>query len=279
MLAKLNELSPAKINLFLKIINKREDGYHNIRSGVTLINLFDEVSAEKYSKFEVRYIGEFAPLNNKFDDCIITKFFSDLKLNKPNYRFTIKKNIPIQSGLGSASSNLAAVIRILKKIGYHNSTVRKYEKIGADVPFFVKNSDCLIRGIGDILINQNFPKYYFLLVKPKTNCSTLNMYKSLKVENIKFNIEYDINKITENDYGNDFETYIEENCKEIASILDYLRNLPKVIFASLTGSGSCIFAAFESKKNAEKSLYMFKEKFPNLWFKVVENNFIKNIRI
>ena len=51
-LAKFNELSPAKLNLFLKIINKREDGYHNIRSGVTLINLFDEVLAEESSEFE-----------------------------------------------------------------------------------------------------------------------------------------------------------------------------------------------------------------------------------
>jgi len=274
MPAKLNELSPAKINLFLKVINKRKDGYHNIRSGVTLINLFDEVSAEKYSKFEVRYIGKFAPLNNKFEDCIITRFFSNLKLNKPNYRFTIKKNIPIESGLGSASSNLAAVIRILKKLGYNDNKVQEYAKIGADVPFFVKNSDCLMRGIGDILTNQNFPKYYFLLVKPKTNCSTLNMYKYFKIENIKFNIEYDINEITENDYGNDFESCIDENYKEIAYIINFLRNLPKVIFARLTGSGSCIFAAFESKNNAEKSLNIFKEKFPNLWFKVVENNFL-----
>tara|TARA_Y100001970_G_scaffold287716_1_gene413050 strand:- start:1041 stop:1862 length:822 start_codon:yes stop_codon:yes gene_type:complete len=273
MLARLNELSPAKINLFLKIINKRKDGYHNIRSGVTLINLFDEVTAEKNSKFEVRYSGEFAPLNNKFQDCIVTKFFSDFKLDKPNYRFTIKKNIPIQSGLGSASSNLAAVIRILNKLGNHDKNFQEYVKIGADVPFFLKNSDCLMRGIGNILTNHIFPKYYFLLVKPKTNCSTSNMYKYFKIKDINFNIEDDINEITENDYGNDFESHIEKNYKEIALILNYLRNLPNVIFSRLTGSGSCIFAAFESKKNAEKSSHIFKEKFPNLWFRIVENNF------
>ena len=56
MLAELSELSPAKLNLFLKIINKREDGFHNIRSGITLINLYDEVFAEQSSKFEVKYV-------------------------------------------------------------------------------------------------------------------------------------------------------------------------------------------------------------------------------
>ena len=71
----------------------------------------------------------------------------------------------------------------------------------------------------------------------------------------------------------DKKTEIQKN------LLNFLEDLPKVVFTRVTGSGSCIFAAFESKKNAEKSLYMFEEKFPNLWCRVVENNFIKNIRI
>ncbi len=112
MLAEYKEISPAKINLFLKIISKRDDGYHNLRSGVTLINLYDEVAAEKSSDFEVKYIGQFAPPNNTFKDCIIEKIFSTFNLKKPQYCFTIKKNIPVQSGLGSASSNAAAVLRI-----------------------------------------------------------------------------------------------------------------------------------------------------------------------
>ena len=112
MPAEFNEISPAKINLFLKIISKRDDGYHNIRSGVTLINLYDEVSAQKSSKFKVKYTGEFAPPNNIFKDCIVEKIFSKFNLVKPQYCFTIKKNIPVQSGLGSASSNAAAVLRL-----------------------------------------------------------------------------------------------------------------------------------------------------------------------
>ena len=64
MQASFKELSPAKLNLFLKIVGKREDGFHNIRSGVTLINLFDEVIATKNSRFTLKYIGRFAPENN-----------------------------------------------------------------------------------------------------------------------------------------------------------------------------------------------------------------------
>ena len=80
MLAELSELSPAKLNLFLKIINKRDDGLHNIRSGITVIDLYDEVFAEQSSKFRVKYVGQFAPPNNVFKDYIIEKIFSKFNL-------------------------------------------------------------------------------------------------------------------------------------------------------------------------------------------------------
>ena len=61
MLDKIIEKSPAKINLFLKNINKREDGFHNIRTGITFIDLYDEVIVKPHNKFEVEYVGPFAP--------------------------------------------------------------------------------------------------------------------------------------------------------------------------------------------------------------------------
>lgn len=274
MQAELNELSPAKLNLFLKIISRREDGYHNLRSGITLINLYDEVSAEKSSKFNIKYIGSFAPKNSKYTDCIIEKIFSKFNLIKPNYCFTIKKNIPVQSGLGSASSNAAAVIRILKKIDYKEIKKINFSKIGADLPFFLQNQDSLVRGIGDITIKQQFPKYYFLLIKPFENCSTAEMYKNINIDNIRFDLNNDADEITEYDNGNDFESIVENKYIEISSLLKFMRSFPDVIFARLTGSGSCIYSAFETKNSAERALSIFKDKFPENWSSVVENNYI-----
>ena len=65
---KIVEKSPAKINLFLKIINRRDDGFHNIRSGITFIDLFDEITVQPHSKFKVIYTGNFAPKNNLFEE-------------------------------------------------------------------------------------------------------------------------------------------------------------------------------------------------------------------
>ena len=274
MPAEFNEISPAKINLFLKIIGKRDDGYHNLRSGVTLINLYDEVSAQKSSEFKVKYTGEFAPPDNIFKDCIVEKIFSKFKIVKPQYSFTIKKNIPVQSGLGSASSNAAAVLRILKKLDYKEVKTINFSAIGADVPLFVENQDSLIRGIGDITIKQSFPKYYFLLIKPIQNCSTEEMYNEVDVKDINFDLNFDTDEISEFDMGNDFEIIADRKYPEIATLLKFMRGFSDVIFSRLTGSGSCIYSAFEKKDSAEKALNLFKERFPDHWAVVVENNFL-----
>jgi len=270
--ADFNELSPAKINLFLKIIAKREDGYHNIRTGVTLINLFDEISAVKSSDFKVKYIGEFAPPNNVYADCIVEKIFSKFNLVKPNYCFTIKKNIPVQSGLGSASSNAAAIIRILKKLEYKEMQTINFSEIGADVPLFINNQDSLVRGIGDIIIKQQFPKYYFLLIKPHQNCSTKQMYQNININKLDFDSNFDTSEICEYDNGNDFESIIRNNYSEIDNLLKFMRSLPNIIFSRLTGSGSSIFSAFDSRKNAEQGLVIFKKRFPENWVSIFENN-------
>jgi len=272
MSVRFNEKSPAKLNLFLKIIDKRKDGYHNLRSGITLINLYDEVLAEESSAFKVKYIGKFAPKNEIFKNCIVEKIFSKFDLKKPNYCFTIKKNIPIQSGLGSASSNAAAVIRILKKLNYKKLNTINFSEIGADVPFFVQNEDSLVRGIGDIIIKQIFPKYFFLLIKPMQNCSTIEMYNLINAKDLNFENTYDIEEITEYDSGNDFESIANYKYTEISSLLKYMKSFPDLIFSRLTGSGSCIYSAFATKDSAEKALLIFKHRFPKHWSMVVENN-------
>tara|TARA_Y100001970_G_C14245953_1_gene868221 strand:- start:98 stop:922 length:825 start_codon:yes stop_codon:yes gene_type:complete len=273
MQVDIKELSPAKLNIFLRILNKRSDGYHNIRSGLTLINLFDEVIARQNFKFEIKYVGNFAPVNGQYNDCIIKKFFKVLDIPKPKLSFTIKKNIPVQSGLGSASSNVAAIVRILKKLNYQDLNNKNFKKIGADIPFFLQNRDSLVRGIGEITINQTFPKYYFILAKPNEDCSTFDMYNSIDSNKLNYDLTSDTNQIEENDYGNDFEEIIKAKYYETKDLLKFMENLPNLIFTRLTGSGSCIFAAFNTKKNAEVAYQIFKKNYPDLWCMQVENNY------
>tara|TARA_Y100001970_G_C14157557_1_gene816479 strand:- start:638 stop:1474 length:837 start_codon:yes stop_codon:yes gene_type:complete len=270
------ELAPAKINLFLKILNKRNDSYHNIRSGITLINLVDEIFIEKSSFFNINYIGKFAPKNNKYTDCIINKLFNTFKISKPKYNFTIKKNIPTGSGLGSASTNAAAVFRILNKINLYK--LNKFEDakiLGSDIPLFLNDNDCLIRGVGEKITNKTFPKYYFLLVKPKLKLQTKKMYSLININKLNYKIELDNEEINEFDKGNDFEEIAKTQNKDIISIFKFLKNLNNLVFYSLTGSGSCCYAAFKKKQHAIDAQIKFKTKFPYLWSSMAENNINK----
>ena len=270
------ELAPAKINLFLKILNKRNDSYHNIRSGITLINLVDEIFIEKSSFFNINYIGKFAPKNNKYTDCIINKLFNTFKISKPKYNFTIKKNIPTGSGLGSASTNAAAVFRILNKINLYK--LNKFEDakiLGSDIPLFLNDNDCLIRGVGEKITNKTCPKYSFLLVKPKLKLQTKKMYSLININKLNYKIELDNEEINEFDKGNDFEEIAKTQNKDIISIFKFLKNLNNLVFYSLTGSGSCCYAAFKKKQHAIDAQIKFKTKFPYLWSSMAENNINK----
>ena len=272
---KFIELAPAKINLFLKIINKRTDSYHNIRSGITFINLFDQITVEKSSFFKINYIGKFAPENNFYSDCILERLFEIFGINKPRLNFIVEKNIPVQSGLGSASSNAAAMFRILEKMNiYKINDIRDTRILGSDIPLFLNQNDCLIRGIGEKITNKMYPKYYFLLVKPSSNCSTKEMYNLIKANDLDYNIENDYEEINEFDIGNDFEKIITRTNEEITQILNFFKDLEYVIFSRMTGTGSCCYAAFDKKKDAENAQKIFVKKYPLLWTLITENNII-----
>ncbi len=274
MLDKIVEKSHAKINLFLKIINRRSDGYHNIRTGITLIDLYDEISVKPNGKFEVYYQGRFCPPNNIFDDCIIKKLFKFLKKEPPNLLFSISKNFPYQAGLGSASSNVATIIRILENLELiEKKNIYDYINLGSDIPFFLNQQDALVRGIGNQISNINFPKYYFLIIQPHFKCSTKQMYESIKISESHYNPELDIDEINDSDTGNDFEKILHKNQPELLNLFNFLNNLNGTIFTRLTGSGSCIFSVFEKKQDAEIAKNKFKSNFSNLWSCVAQNNF------
>ena len=273
MLDKITEKSPAKINLFLKIINKRKDGYHNIRTGITFLDLYDDISIEPYQKFEVIYSGKFSPKNNIFNDCIVTRLFSFLKIDPPKILVSINKNFPYQAGLGSASSNVATVIKILENLEIiKRKNIFDYVNLGSDIPFFLNQKDSLVRGKGDLVTNIIFPKYYFLLIRPSFICPTKKMYNLFTSSDFDYNAEFDLEEINDQDNGNDFEKIIKKTQPEFMTIIDYLDNLEGVIFNRLTGSGSCIFSVFEKKEDAENAKNNFSKDFPTLWNIITENN-------
>lgn len=273
---KLSILAPAKLNIFLKVFEKRIDGYHNLRTGVNFINLFDNLEINKSNKFSVTYKGRFKPKDGKYKDCIIYKTLEFLNLNeKIKLDISITKNIPVQGGLGSASTNAAAFIMALEKLNLiKKNNPKKYVALGSDIPCFLFKKNCLVAGRGEKLYHKLFPKYFFLLIKPKFNNSTKEMYLKLGRKDL-INDEknfIDESEINDEDQGNDFEKIIFKENKEFKEIFEFLENLSNSIFSRITGTGSCCFVAFDQKKYALDAKQKFDFAYPNLWSTLVENN-------
>jgi len=279
---KIKIFTPAKLNMFLKVLGRRFDGYHIIRSGITFIDLFDEleIKKSKSNKTCVRYIGPFKPKKDIYNDCIILKTLKFLNLDiKVNLEVKITKNIPVQAGLGAASSNAAALIQALETMQIvKKKDPKEYVPLGSDIPCFLFQQNCFVTGIGEILHPQQFPKYYFLLVKPKSNNSTEDMYKKLKYEIGSYNKNSFTEEIQINDEdtGNDFEKIVFKENTEIKEIIEFLDKLEHALFSRMTGSGSCCYSVFEKKEHALKANEFFKSNFSDLWSYVCENNTINN---
>ena len=274
--------APAKLNLFLRIIGQKKNGYHIVRTGITFLDLYDVINISVNDISNLSYSGPFRPSSSIYENDIIIKVLNNISIKKKlKINIKIKKNIPWQAGLGSASTDAASLLKGLQTLGLiKNVDSQLLNKIGTDVPVCYYCQNCLVTGIGDrISTDVQFSKYYFLLVKPSVHLSTSLMYqkvkKYLKFEKKNTKELYSI-LINEDDKGNDFEKIIKKEYKEISELLIFLSHLDGVIFSRMTGSGSCCYAAFEKKEIAKKALEITSKKYNNYWIYLAENRIINN---
>ena len=260
-------LSNAKINFGLKVLNKRPDNYHNIKSYFIEISLNDELSFTKSDRFHLSIEG----LDLSGDNNLIEKAYNLLKKNYDNintdYSIHLTKRIPLGGGLGGGSSNAGITLLALNKLWKLNKTKKQLEdlavELGADVPFFINGGVQLIEGTGDILTKVNNSKiynYYFLLVIPEIHISTPWAYeklnKSLEVNKSDIKFPTLSSPMKWELFDNDFERVIRKTHPEIGNIKRKLLNAG-ALFASLSGSGSTVFGIFNSIQKAKLTLREF----------------------
>lgn len=269
MKKKIKLKAYAKLNLFLKVINKRKDGYHNIISNLIFLNLHDEIEVSFNKKNFIEYNGKFKPNSKFFDNDIIIKTLKFLNIKQP-LKIKIKKNIPTKAGLGSASANAAGLIKALE---YLNLTKIKdyayYAKLGSDIPACLLSKNCLVRGRGEKIHQiDNFKKYLYILIKPDVNISTIDMYGKVSKKKLKkIDKKYDKKNIINHtfNFGNDFENIAIKKNKKIKQLLQFLSSLEDAKHSGMSGSGSCCYSIFESKKNFYNAYKKITKKFPKYW--------------
>ena len=147
----------SKINLGLKVLNLRDDNYHNISSVFIEVDLYDTLTFIPSSSFSLNCSNNIIPINR---ENTITKAYKLLnkKFNfKDHYKILLEKNIPIGGGMGGGSSNAAFTLKALNKLNNLKLTNKQlYEtglKIGSDVPFFIEGGIKLVSGRGEIINN------------------------------------------------------------------------------------------------------------------------------
>ena len=241
----------AKINLNLKISKEVEDGLHNISSLMVPINLYDSIEIKETNADvdEIQFDKEGISEENT-----ISKSLNLLRSrsNLPGFfDIIIKKNIPIEAGLGGGSSNAAGIISTLtKKYNLQMPTYREIAvNVGSDVPFFITGKPANILGIGDIVNPENLQKdINMILVVPNEKISTkhaFSMFDKLSQENLEIN-EYEGLKIF-NDFWIPAQT-LEPNLLKIKNNLESITNLEFY----LSGSGSSMFSLGDTEELTKK---------------------------
>ncbi len=275
----LREKANAKLNLNFKIIKKLKNNFHEIDSLVTFLpDLYDTLYVKKSIKNKIKIIGPQAKyLKRNGGDTLVNKSIervSELLKLKINLDVLIKKNIPINAGLGGGSADAAAIIRTIIKLykPKKKEVIKILPEIGSDVPvcFYSKNSH--VSGMGEIIkpLKLLEKKLWVLLVKPKTNYTTENIFLLFKGPFAKkHRLNYKINNIVA-DMNNNYNSLEQTVCKldsKVKNILDKLHNYNNLTKPRITGSGSVIFMLFSSKNELEIYKKKVVHKISEVWTK------------
>lgn len=259
--------SYAKINISLNIKEHRSDGYHELDSVMVPIELHDSllisdlISAHDHfitvDDFESK-IGHFNLVGNCLN-ALAKKYKFDKK-----FRIFIHKNIPMQAGLGGGSSNAAyamkAVCQILKIDYNEEDLIEIATPFGADIPFFIKAKPARANGIGEKLTTIDIKNdYYVILVKPKTGCSTKEVfalsdqkpYKQVDIETVLKALKDGDDDLLASSIGNTLEEAATQLVPEISSIQQLLRD-KGVKIVGMSGSGSTVFGLSTEKSLLKK---------------------------
>ena len=284
----------AKINIALEVTGKRGDGYHNLKSVMQTVELYDDIVIKKSPRDKGLFFS--------CDDNRLTSDERNLAYRAAVYmierynlnsgiHINLKKNIPISAGLGGGSSDCAAVIVGLRDL--FRLPLSKHElaeigvRFGADVPFCIFGGTMLAEGIGDVLTSlPPFPDIYVLLAKPDIEISTAEIFNKfstehycgdtdfgLLIESIRFKnlrgisnqMKNALERVTIARYG------IIEKLK-----IEMMKN--GAIGSLMSGSGATVFGLFENKGDMEITAAMIKQKFHEVK-EVISTKIFNSIRL
>jgi 4-diphosphocytidyl-2-C-methyl-D-erythritol kinase len=272
-------LAPAKINLSLRILRRRRDGFHEIETFISPISLCDEIQIERRNRKQgIEFCCDDASIPKGDDNLAVRAagiFFKATKI-KGGISIGLKKKIPHGAGLGGGSSDAASTLLGLNKLFDTKLPGEALAKmagaIGSDVPFFIFRSAAICKGRGEWVNPVKFrKKLSILLLKPEFGVPTEWAYSRWRHSREILAVSYTAQEFAGLTFVNDLEPPVFQKFVFLAQLKMWLLKQPEVGAALMSGSGSTMFAVLRGNANGDLLAKRAKAELdPELWTLVCE---------
>nr|WP_315467611.1 4-(cytidine 5'-diphospho)-2-C-methyl-D-erythritol kinase [uncultured Undibacterium sp.] len=264
----LNCPAPAKLNLFLHITGRREDGYHLLQSVFQLIDRCDTLDFELRDDGVIKRENEVAGVPEESDLVIraarLLQRHAELKLG---VNIRLHKRLPMGGGVGGGSSDAATTLMALNHLWQcnldKNDLMQLGLQLGADVPFFIFGQNAFVEGIGEQMQAVTTADQWFVVIEPGVHVPTPTIFSAKELtRNTKPVRITDFSNAAKVEWKNDLQAVACALHPEIANAINWLKQYEiNQGDAKMTGSGSCVFCAFPNEDAAKKIL----QQVPHHW--------------
>lgn len=270
------EAAPAKVNLALDILRRRPDGYHDLHMVMQSVSLCDTVTVEERPHGFTLETGGFALLPGpSMEERAAQAFFAALGRPAPGLRVTLEKKIPAYAGLGGGSSDVAALLRLLRKAYRPSMETAELERIGlsigSDVPFCIRGGAALAQGRGEILTDlPPLSNAHMVLCKPPFGIPTPMLFQ--RADAAQWSRRPDVDGLADamrrGDFdgaaarlGNVFEDVLPPECAEVFTVKRRLLELGAA-GAVMSGSGPTVCGLFRNADAAHTAADALRRDYP-----------------
>jgi 4-diphosphocytidyl-2-C-methyl-D-erythritol kinase len=259
--ASLRWPAPAKLNLMLRVVGRRADGYHLLQTVFQLLDRGDELAFRLREDGAIARIGEIPGV--LAEDDLVVRAARLLRAEagcRHGVEITLHKRLPMGGGLGGGSSDAATTLHALNRLWGLRLGIDELAaiglRLGADVPVFVRGRSAWSEGVGEELTPLDLPPAWYLVVRPPCEVSTRDLFADPELTRNSALIT--ITDFLAGAWGNDCLPVVERRYPPVA---DALRWLGRFTPARLTGTGSCVFGAFATERGAVDVLAQLPERF------------------